>query len=249
MKQVPRVSTRGYYDLLTGKKLKNNSYYLYPSKYFVNLSIPEAVIVIHGLRNNKQDAIAKFIIAEKRLRQLHYSYSILGYSYDSNTKGARVKKTALRALMIGQKIAEKNGKHLAQFILDFTKKNPKTKIRLMGHSLGSQVILSTIRNLSSKKNTKNIVESVHFFGASIADDSLNPQKDGKHVQKVVHTKIKNYYCTTDEVLKEAENERSVRLPIGLYGARGKTISKYSQTKVFPKTHRFVSYISTLKSFP
>lgn len=249
MKQVPRVSTRGYYDLLTGKKLKNNSYYLCPSKYFANLSVPEVVIMVHGLRNNKQDAVAKFIIAKKRLRQLHYGHPIIGYSYDSNTKGAHVKKTALRALRVGQRIAEQNGKHLAQFILDFKKKNPKTKIRLMSHSLGSQVILNTIRKLASKKNTKNIIESVHFFGASIDDDSIHPKNDGKHAQKVVHKKIKNYYCPTDKVLKEAEKERPVKLPIGLYGVRGKIISKYSQTKVFSKNHRFASYAATLKSFP
>jgi pimeloyl-ACP methyl ester carboxylesterase len=249
MKHVPQVSTRGYYDLLTGKKLKNNSYYLYPAKYFANPSIPEVVIMVHGLRNNKQAAVAKFIIAKKRLRQLYYSYPIIGYSYDSNTKGAHIKKTALRALRIGQKIAEKNGIHLAQFILDFKKKNPRTKIHLMGHSLGSQVILSATRKISSKKNTKNIIESVHFFGASIVDGSMHPKKDGKHAQKVVHKKIKNYYCPTDEVLKEAEREGSVKLPIGLYGARGKTISKYSQKRVFPKNHRFANYAITLKSFP
>ena len=247
--KVSRVSTRGYYDLLTGKRLKDNSYYLYPAKHFANLSVPEVVIMVHGLRNNKQDAVAKFIITRKRLKQLHYNYSVIGYSYDSNTKGAHVKKTALRALRIGQKIAEQNGKHLAQFILDFKKKNPKTKIRLMGHSLGSQVILSAIRNMSSKKNTKNIIESVYFFGASIVDDSVHPKKDGKHVQKVVHKKIKNYYCPTDNVLKEAEKERSVKLSIGLYGAKGKTISKYSQKRVFPKNHRFASYAAALKSFP
>ncbi|MBM3896624.1 MAG: DUF726 domain-containing protein [Thaumarchaeota archaeon] len=249
MKQVPRVSTRGYYDLLTGKKLKNNSYYLYPAKYFANLSVPEVVIMVHGLRNNKRAAVAKFIIAKKRLRQLHYGYSIIGYSYDSNTKGAHVKKTALRALQVGQKIAKQNGKHLTQFILDFKKKNPKTKMHLMGHSLGSQVILSTIRKLALKKNTKSIIESVHFFGASVTNSSMHPKKDGKHTQKVVHKKIRNYYCPTDEALKEAEKERSTKLPIGLYGARGKTISKYSQTRVFPKNHRFASYAATLKSFP
>jgi len=249
MKQVPRISTRGYYDLLTGKKLKSTSYYLYPTKYFAKLTVPEIVIMIHGLRNNKQDAVAKFIIAKKLLRQLHYSYPVIGYSYDSNTKGAHNKKTALRALQVGQKIAEKNGKNLAQFILDFKKKSPKTKIRLMGHSLGSQVILSAIKELSLKKNTRNIIESVHFFGASIADDSMHSKKDGRHAQKAVHKKIKNYYFPSDEVLGEAENEGSSKLPIGLYGAKGKTITKYSQKRVFPINHRFASYAITLKSFP
>lgn len=203
--------------------------------------------MVHGLRNNKHDAVFKFIIAKKQLKKLHYKYPVIGYSYDSNTKGAHIKKTALRALLVGQKIAEKNGTNLSQFILDFKKKNKKTKIRLMGHSLGSQVILSAIRKLSSKKNIKNIIESVHFFGASISDDSVHPKRDGKYVQKVVH-KIKNYFFPFDNVLKESENKKT-KLSLGLYGAKGKTISKYSQAKVFPKNHRFASYIITLKSFP
>ncbi len=201
------------------------------------------------MRNNKKDAISKFIIAQKRLRKLNYRYPVVGYSYDSNTQGVNNKKTALRALRIGQKIAEQNGANLAQFILYFKKKNPKTKIRLIGHSLGSQVILSAIRKLASNKNTKNIIESVHFFGASIADDSIHPTKYGKLIQKIVHKKIKNYYCHEDKVLKEAEKWKTVKLPLGLYGAKGKTISKYSQVKVFPKNHRFASYSITLRSFP
>ncbi len=34
MKPIPRISTRGYYDLSTGKTLKKNHYYLYPKKRF-----------------------------------------------------------------------------------------------------------------------------------------------------------------------------------------------------------------------
>ncbi len=37
MKPVARISTRGYYDLLTGKTIKNNSYYLYPKQDFKKL--------------------------------------------------------------------------------------------------------------------------------------------------------------------------------------------------------------------
>jgi len=38
-------------------------------------------------------------------------------------------------------------------------------------------------------------------------------------------------------------------PLGLYGATGKTISKYHQKKVSPENHRFASYAAVLKSFP
>jgi len=125
---IPRISTRGYYDLSTGKKLKHNSYYLYPSKSFQKLSTKkEIVIMIHGLRNDKAGANQKFLIAKKRLGQLGYVYPVIGYSYDSNTKGAHLRKSALKAIRVGQKIAKQNGHNLSKFIVDFKKKKPKFK--------------------------------------------------------------------------------------------------------------------------
>ena len=51
-------------------------------------------------------------------------------------------------------------------------KNPSIKIRLMGHSLGAQVILSTIQSLAKNSKNKGIIESVHLFGASIPANSM-----------------------------------------------------------------------------
>ena len=99
--------------------------------------------MIHGLRNDRSGALAKYVIAQKRLKTLHYNHPVIGYSYDSNTTGVQYKSTAISALKTGIVIAKKNGRNLSKFILDMKKKNPSQKIRLMGHSLGAQVILST----------------------------------------------------------------------------------------------------------
>ena len=248
-KIFPRISTREFYDRLTGKKLQNISYLLFPTRYFTKLDqTSEIVIMIHGLRNDKRGALAKFLIAQRRLHHLKYHWPVIGYSYDSNTIGAHIQKQAVHALRIGEKIAKKNGYNLAKFILDLKKRNPSIKIRLLGHSLGSLVILSTIIKLNSK-NTRSIIESVHFFGASIPSDSFCYNKFGKIAQKIVHTKIVNYYAPTDEVLKIADEWNVVKQPLGLNGAYGKTIKKFVQKKVKPKNHRFVSYAKTLCSYP
>ncbi|MFB5646480.1 MAG: DUF726 domain-containing protein, partial [Nitrosopumilaceae archaeon] len=197
----------------------------------------------------KKAAANKFVIAKRRLKHLRYKHPVIGSSYDSNTKGAHLKKYELKALRVGEMIARKNGKNLSQFIEDFKKQSPQTKIRLIGHSLGSTVIISTIQNLARKEKNKNIIESVHFFGASIQSDSINPKKYGKILQKIVHSKIVNCYSPWDEVLKYADDKYQVINPLGLYGAKGKTISKYSQIKLKPKNHRFVSYAAVLKRFP
>ena len=250
LKRVPRISTRGFYDLSTGKTLRTGSYVLYPPKSFQNfLGVKEFVIMIHGLQNNKAGALAKFVIARKRLKQLRYSYPVVGYSYDANTKGVHIKATALKALRVGQLIAKKNGDNLSRFITDFKKKSPETKIRLIGHSLGTEVILSTLKKLATKPKNYGIVESVYFFGASVPNDTASPRRYGKIMQHVVHKKIKNFYSPRDEILKQSDKEGSVKIPMGLYGAKGKTVSKLIQKKVFPKNHRFLSYAAKLMSFP
>jgi len=247
---IPRISTRGYYDLSTGKTLKNNSYFLYPNKDFKKLiGSKEVTIMIHGLQNNNAGAIAKVLLARNRLRKLGYVYPVIGFSYDSNTTGAHLIKHAKHALAVGQTIAKKNGRNLGKFIEDFKITSPKTKIRLMGHSLGSQVILSTVEYLAKKKQNAGIIQSIHFFGASITEDVPSSKKYGKILRNIVNKKIVNHYAPTDEVLNWADKEKYVRGPLGLNGAIGKPINKYHQKLVKPKNHRFASYVKVLNSFP
>ena len=250
MKKIfPRISTRGFYNLDSGITIKNQPYHLYPKRIFDALvGAKEITVMIHGLRNNAPGALTKFVIAKKRLAHLGYKNPVVGYSYDSNTTGAQYISYALHALHTGLIIAGKNGRNLAKFVTDFKQKSPETKIRLMGHSLGAHVILSMIDNLARNAKNKGIIEAVYFFGGSIPSDALN-SKNGSHAQRIVATKIKNYYSPNDEVLRLADNWNWVNTPIGYRGARGKTISKYSQIMVKPKNHRFASYAAVLRSFP
>ncbi|QLH02727.1 DUF726 domain-containing protein [Nitrosopumilus cobalaminigenes] len=250
MNPIPRISTRGYYDLSTGSTLKNNSYFTYPKKDFKKLvNSKELTIMIHGLRNDNAGAVAKVLLAKKQLRKLGYVHPVIGYSYDSNTTGAHLIKHAKHALAVGQKIAKKNGRNLGKFIEDFKLTSPKTKIRLMGHSLGSQVILSTLEYLAKKKQNIGVVEGVYFFGASITEDVPSSKKYGKIIQSIVNSKVVNHYAPTDEVLNWANNEKYVKGPLGLNGATGKPVKKYRQKLVKPKNHRFASYADVLNSFP
>ena len=205
--------------------------------------------MIHGLRNDRSGALAKYVIAQKRLKILHYNHPVIGYSYDSNTAGVQYKSTAISALKTGIVIAKKNGCNLSKFILDMKAKNPSQKIRLMGHSLGAQVILSTVQVLAKNPKNKGIIESVHLFGASIPAISFNPQKSGSMFQKIVNKKITNYFSPYDDVLKAANDECWVDSPLGYNGVIGLHVSKYKQKMVRPSNHRFASYAKTLKSFP
>ena len=250
MHPIPRISTRGYYDLTNGATLKKNPFYFYPPKGFERIiGSTELTIMIHGFRNDKAGAVEKTIIAKNKLRKLGYDYPVIGYSYDSNTMGAHLMAFAKHALSVGQTIAKKNGRNLAIFIEDFKSISPNTKIRLLGHSLGSQVILSTVEKLSKKIQNSGIIESVYFFGASLPSDTPSSKKYGPLIQRIVKGKILNYYSPTDDVLFWADKTNFVLGPLGLNGATGKTISKYHQKLVSPVNHRFASYAAVLKSFP
>lgn len=250
MRPVPRITTRGYYDLSDGTTLKKNPYFFYPPQDLEKIiDSKELSIMIHGLRNNKAGAVEKTIIAQNKLKRLGYSHPVIGYSYDSNTLGAHLIAFAHHALSIGQIIAKKNGRNLASFIEDFKEISPKTKIRLLGHSLGSQVILSTVERLSKKDENSGIIESAYFFGASITADVPSSEKYGPLLEKVINKKIVNYFSPNDDVLFWANSTNFVSAPLGLHGAVGKPISKYKQKLVSPENHRFASYAAVLKSFP
>ncbi|MEW6043678.1 MAG: DUF726 domain-containing protein [Thermoproteota archaeon] len=243
--RIPRISTRGFYDLATGRTLKKKPYDLYPKNFFENLGrYPELTIVVHGMRNNKQGALEKFKIAQRRLRKLGYKYPIIGFSYDSNVKGIQYKTYEFKATMVGKAIARKNSENLAKFILNFKKNNPKTRIRLIGHSLGTEVILHV---LSKLRHRKNIVESAHFFGSSVG--SAHIKKLGKSIQNALAWRLCNYYNPHDEILKHAHENRMVEKPIGYVGIQNNVFPKYTQKRVFAKNHRFSSYSVTMTSFP
>jgi len=249
-KPVTRISTRGYYDLSNGSTLKKNPYHFYPKKEMEKLvGSKQLVIMNHGLRNDNAGAVQKTLLAKNRLKQLGYSYPVIGYSYDSNTKGAHLIAHAQKALEVGVLIAKKNGRNLGMFIEDFKVKSSQTKIRLMGHSLGSQVIISTLEHLSKKAKNFGIIESAYFFGASISYKILSSKKYSTILDRIVNTKLINYYSPTDEVLFWANKANYVDGPLGLNAATGITIPKFIQRRVAPENHRFASYVSVLKSFP
>lgn len=234
-------------------------YRLYPKSYFDGLEgSPELVVMVHGLRNTTSDAARKFTIAKDRLRELGYGHPVVGYSYDSNTAGAAAAspEKRARAAAVGVRIAEQNGPRLAAFVRSFKATSPATRVRLLGHSLGSQVIFSALSDLAGRGAGRHPVESVHLFGASVPASA--PSAGSAYapaVASAVRSSVTSYYAPTDEVLLEAAGLRAAEGPprpgdpLGLRGAHGRAVAKYRQAEVRPENHRFASYAAVLEGFP
>ena len=250
MRRIPRVSTRGCYDLSTGQKIKDGEYRLYPRRYFEGIAgCAEIAVMVHGMRNDNSGAIQKVAIAKERLRRLGYVHPVVGFSYDSNTAGAHLASREKSALEVAQRIADMNGPHLGRFVEDFKRASPGTGVRLMGHSLGSQVILGALEYLAGVAAGSPAVQSVHLFGASIPADVPSSERYGRILSDTVADRIVNYYSPTDEVLGHADDSGYVHGPLGLCGASGKPVPKYRQVLVRPENHRFASYAAVLEEFP
>ena len=271
--RFPRVTTRGAYDLATGRMLapaaggrRAAAYRVYPRSYFDGLAgEPEIAVMVHGLRNGPRDALRKFEIARGRLRELGYAHPVVGYSYDSNTRGAGAAATRGRALAAGVRIARGNGRALAAFVRRMRPPAASggTRVRLLGHSLGAQVILSAALELARGGGQ---AESVHLFGASVpASSPARSSEYGAALRAAVRSSIVNHYAPTDEVLLEAGGvsaaaggaRRGGRRrrprpdgPLGLDGASSAaTVRGYRQVRVRPESHRFASYAAVLERFP
>jgi hypothetical protein len=154
------------------------------------------------------------------LADLNYEIPLIGFSWDSNTP---IPPPGWETAKI---IAKENGPKLAQFIYDLKNKCPQTDVRLIAHSMGARVVLSSLDILTNNPNWNNnnyTIASVHLMGAAVDDEEvsknsndilIDPTNDirikaayGNAVEKEV-VKFYNLYNPEDDVL-EADVECSL----------------------------------------
>lgn len=259
--RVPRITTRGCYNLVNGRTLRPGvTYRLYPRRYFEDAirGSPELVIMVHGLRNDDRGALEKVVIARDMLARLGRGGGgarkgkqlppVVGFSYDSNTLGAHVRRHQRRALEAGRRIARANGRHLARFVTDFKRDraNLDTRVRLLGHSLGSEVIFHCMMRLAYgslgappaapagaaaaaasaaaglRPFSRGIIESVHLFGSSLPADVQDGAAARSAIDHTVRGRLVNCYAPSDDVLLQAESEEFFPGGVGPLGLRGAT---------------------------
>lgn len=237
MRRLPRVSTRGFYDLHTGKAVNPKPYRVYPRYFFDDLDGGEIAVMLHGMRNRPPGALKKFEIAAITLARCRYRHPVVGFTYDADVRARD------QELRVAQKIAVRNGKNLARFVADVRAKG--VRVRLLGHSLGSVVAVSAVRRLALRKDGRGSLESVHFFGGSVeADDARAARAD---LRRVVRTRVTNVYAPSDPVLGEALELGQLRAPVGL--AACSPYKGWTDRMSRPAGHRFAEYAQVLSRFP
>jgi hypothetical protein len=177
------TSTRNFYDTNTGTILHSGlSPYPLASSIFnqeSNNCPNEIAIYVHGVWASEGNAKEQTERVSLSLDSLNYTIPVIGYTWDSNTPFS-IDDTSIsqEGWSVAKIIANKNGPLLAKYIIDFKDSCPNSDIRIIAHSLGSRVVLSSLEYLSTHQNafinqSSKIIKSVHLMGAAVDNEEVS----------------------------------------------------------------------------
>lgn len=221
------ISTRSYhyFTIKEEKEIQNDSQGAY-TYYANNLSIiqnrticpkqNETAIYIHGEWTDEKSASEQLNRIAMSIRANNYEIYLIGFSWDSNSA---ISRDGWQTAKIA---AEKNGLKLAQIIVDFKTRCKDINIRLIAHSLGANVVNSTLVTLNNNEKWTNNgfkITSVHLLGAAINNNAISRNTTlGKAIEKVVDD-FYNLYDPEDNMLEYVYSHIVNQGALGLLGAQ------------------------------
>jgi Alpha/beta hydrolase of unknown function (DUF900) len=126
-------------------------------------------IFVHGWEKSEKNVTERLNRVKLSLAQDGYSGPFVGFSWPSDT-----------VWLGAQFIAKANGPKLAHLISDIKNDCPVAEIRIIAHSLGARVVLSSLESLHENPqwNTNNSkIKSVHFIGAAVDDEEVSTRPE------------------------------------------------------------------------
>lgn len=165
-------------------------------------------IFVHGWEESEKIAEERLNRVKLSLANNSYTGALIGFSWPSDT-----------VWLGAQFIAEANGPKLGQLIYNLKIDCPAADIRIIAHSLGARVVLSSLDSLYKNPlwNTKDFkIKSVHLLGAAVDDEEVSnrsefitidqtnwgsPKSDYGQVISAEVTNFINLFSSKDSMLK------------------------------------------------
>jgi hypothetical protein len=171
---VHMLTTRGNLDQAQGIQGPgyNNNYQLADISQLLESCPPETLIFVHGWGIDQNKAKERLDRVKMSLENSSYIIPIVGFSWDSDI-----------AWLPAKLVAKENGPKLADFVLDYMKAckeehGRSVDVRLLGHSMGARVILSSLDALHANNiwNSNNFqITSVDLLGAAVDNEEVSIQ--------------------------------------------------------------------------
>jgi hypothetical protein len=224
LQNIPYVSTRGHFyrtktglvkhadnKIETDYDLSDDLKKIVESYETQNQNLmSEMVIFVHGIWVSKENAKRKNLIFKKSLEYNNYFHPVVGFTWDSKIFGLDYDDLI--------DISKKNGIKIAKFIADYLTKAQQLKIRLVGHSLGANIILNALPYFQSFVNSDTNIRSVDLLGGAVENNLiLKDYGFGDYIENKVDIFF-NFFSTNDSVLLTSKKLGKLENPIGLVGA-------------------------------
>lgn len=169
---VYEITTRGNLDKPVGVQGQGyGNYTLLAIEQLYSQCPDEVAIFVHGWGLNENQAKERLDRVKMSLENSTYNIPLISFSWDSNI-----------TWFDATRMAKDNGPKLADFISNLTNicnqppHNKEVKVRLIGHSIGSRVILSSLDSLNktSTWNNNNFkIASVDLMGAAVDNEEVS----------------------------------------------------------------------------
>jgi pimeloyl-ACP methyl ester carboxylesterase len=150
----------------------NNNYQLLDINQLLESCPPETLVFVHGWGIDQNKAKERLDRVKMSFEYNRYIIPVVGFSWDSNM-----------AWLPAKLVAKENGPRLADFVLDYMKACKEehgriVDVRLLGHSMGARVILSSLDTLHANntwKSNKFQITSVDLLGAAVDNEEVSIQ--------------------------------------------------------------------------
>ncbi|WP_267641159.1 esterase/lipase family protein [Haloarchaeobius amylolyticus] len=225
----PRATTRGHFDihwwygdqLTDGHTAWDYSTVGNIPGYGTSPDPDEVMISIHGWLVEQSEAPDHFATVKRSLRNNGYDHPVIGFSYDSDT--------STTDWWPATDIAERNGKKLANFIR-YYRSQTGADVRLIGHSLGGRVLVSTLQELNGLGEQDSIV-SATLLGAAADNDAVSVSGEYGDDIAAVAGHVDNYWKDEDDVLNWAYSTGEFDSAVGEEGCEGTPPANYTDHNV------------------
>lgn len=226
--EPPLVTTRGHFDVSWGSVVRDGSYD--ETEYGTNGRVPaldtdtcpsDLTVFVHGFKTKAGEAGETVHEVDDALSTHGYDGTTIGFEWDSDQGLWNWWETT--------DIAAKNGPKLAAFTRDYTDVCDGV-VRLIGYSLGSQVILSALEKLD-EWDWDGRVETVSLLGAAADTEAVSTGGNYGSVIERRAGRFDNYWNSGDSILNWAYGLAEWSDALGSNGIDGPAPSNYEDHNV------------------
>jgi len=224
-----RISTRGHFDLNLGLQTgyrDGHGRYDYDvvgpiPGYTTDESPDEICVFVHGWLQGDLDVEDLFPKQKRALERAGFDGPVVAFEWGSVTPKVGYYVAAERA--------RRNGHKLGTFLRDYRERNPSTRIRVIGFSLGAVVPPSAGRSLH-RRDWQGTIDSVALIGSAVGDQALSLEGRYGPGCEAVYGEVDNYYKTDDTALTFYPF-LEMNDAIGIDGIEGEPPENYEQHRV------------------